>query len=74
MKKEIEFMLKGKLYKIPNDWNLLDTFQFTELVNDIILMSMGKLSPGSVRIRYVCRYMDWNLDKINDTDAMANVT
>ena len=74
MKTEIEFMLKGKLYKIPNGWTLLDTFQFTELVNDIILMSMGKLSPGAVRIRYVCRYMNWNLNKIQDTDAMANVT
>jgi hypothetical protein len=73
MKQQIEFMLKGSLYKIPNSWNALNEYQFVELVNDIYLMSVGKLAPGTVKIRYVCRHMGWELARIEDTDAMANV-
>jgi hypothetical protein len=70
--KEVEFFYKGEHYAIPNDWESLNTYQFTELVSDLLSMSIGKLSPGSVRVRYVCRYMGWNIDKITE-DSMANV-
>lgn len=73
MKREIEFIIRGEMYTIPNSWEALTTFQFKELVADLIDMSAGKLSAGLVRIRHICRIMGWSIDKITDTDALANI-
>lgn len=73
MKKDIEFTLKGSVYSIPNSWERLNTYQFKELVADLISMSAGKLSAGLVRVRHICRVMGWDINKITDADAMGNI-
>lgn len=73
MRKDIEFTLKGSVYSIPNSWEGLNTYQFKELVADLISMSAGKLSAGLVRVRHICRVMGWDINKITDADAMGNI-
>lgn len=62
------------LYNIPNKWELIATeYQYTQLVKDLIDMSIGKLSPAMVRINYICRFFGWDYKKIKGEDAFANL-
>ena len=70
----IRIQHNGIEYAIPNRWELIrPEYEFTALVKDLFLMSMGKLSPAMVRIRYVARFFDWDLQKIKDEEALANL-
>lgn len=61
-------------YKIPNRWELITKhYQYIMLVKDLMDMSQGRMSPGMVRINYICRFFDWDLKKIKGSDTFSTL-
>lgn len=73
MKDKIEFMVHGNTYFIPNSWDQLNPFLFSSLVRDFNRMVKGELSPGMVKINYVCNVMGWKLEKIKNEGSFQNL-
>ena len=73
MKNKIELIYHGEQFSVPNNWDDLTQEQYLHLVRDMMLMSEGKLSPGEVRIRLLCDIMHWEVGKIRNEDAIANL-
>jgi len=71
--KNIELVYKGQIYSIRNNWESMKSDVYLRLVHNIILMSKGELSPGELRIRYLCDLMDWDIHKFRDEEAVANI-
>lgn len=71
--KDIELIYHGQPFAIANRWNGLTPEQYVHLVRDIMIMVAGQLSPGEVRIRLLCDMMGWNVAKIRNEDAIANI-
>lgn len=57
---------------LPSRWEALSTRQYLRLVEDLMLLAEGKLSPGTVRLRLLCDTMGWDLGKMKDNDTLAN--
>ncbi len=73
MDANINFIIKGKGYFIPNNWAALSSYLYIELVKDLIAMAAGEIPPALVRVNYVCRVMGWNVCKIKDESAIENL-
>lgn len=71
--KDIELIYHGQPFTIANRWDGLTPEQYVHLVRDIMLMAAGQLSPGEVRIRLLCDMMGWDVAKIRNEDAIANI-
>lgn len=69
----IVFIAKGTMYSIPNSWEGLDPYLFQSLIHDLDRMVKGELSIAVLRARYVCRVMGWDIEKIKDSDGLANL-
>ena len=70
----IRVRLEDAEYQIPNRWSLItDEFQYKMLVEDLLAMAEGKLSPAMVRVNYVCRFFGWKYKRIKGEDAFANL-
>lgn len=73
MKETIDFLYKGTRFSIPNAWEDLSPSLFLRLVSHLMAMQAGRLSPGEVRIRFVCDAMGWNWRRFHNEDAIANL-
>ncbi|WP_040555571.1 hypothetical protein [Prevotella disiens] len=71
--KDIELIYKGETYTIPNSWEALTQKQFIALVRDLARMAQGELAAGVVRIRHLCRIMDWKLKNFRTEEQVANL-
>ena len=59
-------------HPLPSRWEALSTRQYLRLVEDLMLLAEGKLSPGTVRLRLLCDTMGWDLGKMKGDDTLAN--
>ncbi len=74
MKEYIRIQVGEYEYKIPNRWELITKpYQYQMLVKDLISMANGQMSPGMVRINYICRFFNWNPKKIKDGEAYSTL-
>lgn len=73
MKDNIEFMVHGNTYFIPNSWDQLTPLLFSSLVRDFNRMAKGLLSPAMVRVNYVCNVMGWKPKKIKGEESFQNL-
>lgn len=73
MKNNIEFVVRGNTYCIPNSWEQLTPFLFLSLVRDFNRMAKGELSPAMVKVNYVCNVMGWKPQKIRDEESFQNL-
>ena len=71
--KRIEFVVKDKTYGIPNAWELLTPEQYMDVCRLLVDFAAGKYSVMEVRLRYVCRMMGWNPDKVKGDAAWQNL-
>lgn len=71
--KNIELVYKGRMYSIPNNWETMPSEVYLRLVDNITEMANGNLSPGELRIRYLCDLMHWDIHKFRDEEAIANL-
>ena len=71
--KPISLTYRNTAFDIPNGWEQLTPEQYQHLVDNILLASQGKLSPGEVRMRYVCDVMGWNIGKFRTEDQLENL-
>lgn len=73
MKPTIEILYKDQHYNIPNNWDAVTPEDFRYLVEAFGRMALGEVSPGEIRLRLLCRFMHWNLQKVKDDDSMATL-
>lgn len=71
--KEIRFSVAGEQYSLPNRWEDLTPEQFIFLCQLLADYGAGKISPMQVKISLVCHCMDWDPQKIKESDAHANL-
>ena len=71
--KRIEFTVKDKTYCIPNEWESLTPEQYTDVCRLLVDFAAGKYSVMEVKLRYVCRIMGWNPDKVKGDAAWQNL-
>ncbi len=71
--RRIEFVVKDKTYGIPNAWELLTPEQYMDVCRLLVDFAAGKYSVMEVRLRYVCRMMGWNPDKVKGDAAWQNL-
>lgn len=64
---------KGE-YNIPNRWELLTPEQFLYLCDLISQYAIGNATISDVHLFFVCKTLGLNPKKIEDTEAMANLT
>lgn len=63
----------GKEIKVPNSWELLTSTQYLTLVNYLLRMDRGELSPAEVRIYFLCDLLGLDVHKIEEGLAMENL-
>ena len=73
MKKFIILSHHAKEVRIPNSWELLTSTQYLKLVNYLLRMDRGELSPAEVRIYFVCDLLGLDVHKVEDGLAMENL-
>lgn len=71
--KTVDFSCKNKIYSIPNSWEQVSPALYLQVVGDILRMSRGELSPAMLRVNYVCNSIGWDVTRIKDEDALANI-
>lgn len=71
--KPIELAYKNTAFNIPNGWEQLSTVQYQHLVDNLLKMKEGGMSPGEVRMRYVCDAMGWDIGKFRTEEQVANL-
>lgn len=70
----ITLIHRGNHYEIPNSWDHLTPGQFQCLVESLLELFQGKISPVMLRLRYICDVMHWKLDKFSrDEELLANL-
>ena len=57
---------------IPKRWEDLTTSQFLRLVQDLMMLADGKISPGTLRLRLLADSLQWDLRRTGDGDTLAN--
>lgn len=73
MKKTISVRANGKMYEIPNSWELLTSDQYLKLIELLSLMENGQYPPGAVKCLFLCYMMKWNLNRIKrDEKVLEN--
>ena len=73
MKKTISVRANGKVYEIPNSWELLTSDQYLKLIELLSLMENGKYPPGAVKCLFLCYMMKWDLNRIKrDEKVLEN--
>lgn len=73
MNNQIQFVVHGDTYHIPNSWDQLDAYLFIALMRDFQRMAKGELSPAMVRANYVCNVMGWNPKRIKGEESFQNL-
>ena len=63
----------GKTCIIPNRWEDLTPAAFNYLFSLLMRMAAGKLSPGMVRLLFVCRKIGVDYEKITDPDEAERI-
>lgn len=71
--KPIELAYKNTAFNIPNGWEQLTPVQYQHLVDNLLRMKEGAMSPGEVRMRYVCDAMGWDIGKFRTEEQVANL-
>ncbi len=71
--RDIDLVYKDNEFCIPNAWEKLTPEQYQHLVDNLLLLSAGELSPGEVRMRYVCDVMNWDLRRFRTEEQIANL-
>lgn len=71
--KYIKIRANGKEVQIPNSWEVLTSDHYLKLINYLLRMGHGELSPAEVRIYFLCDIMGWDVHKIRRDDAMENL-
>ena len=72
----IEFYVHQDKFGIPNAWEELTPAMFEGIMADIDLVTKGKLSPGMLQIKHVCRAMGWDprrLKQYKDEETWSNL-
>ena len=72
----IEFCVHQEKFAVPNAWEELTPELFEGIMGDMDLVTKGKLSPGMLQIKHVCRAMGWNprsLARAKDEDTLSNL-
>lgn len=73
MKKTISVRANGKVYEIPNSWELLTSDQYLKLIELLSLMENGQYPPGAVKCLFLCCMMKWDLNRIKrDEKVLEN--
>lgn len=73
MKKTISVRANGKVYEIPNSWELLNSDQYLKLIELLSLMENGQYPPGAVKCLFLCYMMKWDLNRIKrDEKVLEN--
>lgn len=73
MKKTISVRANGKVYEIPNSWELLTSDQYLKLIELLSLMENGQYPPGAVKCLFLCYMMKWDLNRIKrDEKVLEN--
>lgn len=73
MKKTISVRANGKIYEIPNSWELLTSDQYLKLIELLSLMENGQYPPGAVKCLFLCYMMKWDLNRIKrDEKVLEN--
>ena len=73
MKKTITVRANGKVYEIPNSWELLTSDQYLKLIELLSLMENGQYPPGAVKCLFLCYMMKWDLNRIKrDEKVLEN--
>lgn len=73
MKKTISVRANGKVYEIPNSWELLSSDQYLKLIELLSLMENGQYPPGAVKCLFLCYMMKWDLNRIKrDEKVLEN--
>ena len=73
MKKTISVRANGKVYEIPNSWELLTSDQYLKLIDLLSLMENGQYPPGAVKCLFLCYMMKWDLNRIKrDEKVLEN--
>ena len=73
MKKTISVRANGKVYEIPNSWELLTSEQYLKLIELLSLMENGQYPPGAVKCLFLCYMMKWDLNRIKrDEKVLEN--
>ena len=73
MKKTISVRANGKVYEIPNSWELLTSDQYLNLIELLSLMENGQYPPGAVKCLFLCYMMKWDLNRIKrDEKVLEN--
>ena len=71
--KQIQIIYNGTLVSLPNQWEGLSSEQYVALVQNLLRMAAGEMSPGEVRVRLLCDLMHWQLQKVKDDESMATL-
>lgn len=71
--KKIEFVVKEKIYSIPNEWESLTPEQYLYVCRLLADFAAGKKSVMEIKLLYICRIMDWNPDKIKGDISWQNL-
>ena len=73
MKKTISVRANGKVYEIPNSWELLTSDQYLKLIELLSLMENGQYPPGADKCLFLCYMMKWDLNRIKrDEKVLEN--
>lgn len=73
MNKFIILSHHGREVKIPNSWELLTSTQYLKLVNYLLRMDRGHLSPAEVRIYFLCDLLGIDVHRVEEGLAMENL-
>jgi hypothetical protein len=72
----IEFCVHQNKLGIPNAWEELTPGLFEGIMTDMNLVTKGKLSPGMLQVKHVCRAMGWDprrLVQFKDEETLSNL-
>lgn len=71
--KYIKIRANGKEVQIPNSWEVLTSDHYLKLINYLLRMGRGELSPAEVRLYFLCDIMGWDVHKIRSDEAVENL-
>ena len=70
---EIAFQIGKQRLTIPNSWEGLTPAQYARLVGWLQRMTLGEMSYDEVRLHLLCDVAGWDLRRVKDEDALANL-
>ncbi len=70
---EIVFTAKNQQLTISNSWEGLTPAQYIHLVEWLQQMTLGEMSYDEVRLHLLCDVAGWDLRRVKDEDALANL-